>query len=416
MWNGSESITATGSVDIDTPGSYMLSYNYTDTSGNAASTVTRTVTVVDTTAPLISLNGDVSVTHEAGQLYLDDNATWVDHVDGAGSITATGSVDIDTPGSYMLSYNYTDTSGNAASTVTRTVTVVDTTAPVITLNGDANLAHQAGLPYEDAKATWTDWVDGNGTIMATGTVNINDIGVYYLRYDYTDSSGNAASTKYRLVTIFDSDSPVITLNGDQNITHEAGQLYFDENATWSDYVDGTGTITATGIVDIDTPGSYMLSYNYTDTSGNAASTVTRTVTVVDTTAPVISLNGDVSVTHEAGQLYLDENATWVDHVDGAGSITATGIVDIDTPGSYVLSYNYTEYKHNSPVAMQRLYFDDNATWVDIDGNGTITATGSVDIDTPGSYMLSYNYTDTSGNAARYGNGGGYHGPGDYFEW
>ena len=65
--------------------------------------------------------------------------------------------------------------------------MVDTTVK-ITLNGDANLAHQAGLPYEDAKATWTDWVDGNGTIMATGTVNINDIGVYYLRYDYTDSS------------------------------------------------------------------------------------------------------------------------------------------------------------------------------------------------------------------------------------
>ena len=77
---------------------------------------------------MISLNGDVSVTHEAGQLYLDENATWSDHVDGSGSITATGIVDIDTPGSYVLSYNYTDTSGNAASTVTRTVTVVDTTA------------------------------------------------------------------------------------------------------------------------------------------------------------------------------------------------------------------------------------------------------------------------------------------------
>ena len=46
---------------------------------------------------------------------------------------------------------------------------------MITLNGETNLAHQAGLPYEDAKATWTDLIDGNGTIMATGTVNINDI-------------------------------------------------------------------------------------------------------------------------------------------------------------------------------------------------------------------------------------------------
>ena len=84
--------------------------------------------MVDTTAPVISLNGDVSVTHEVGQAYLDDNASWIDHVDGSESITATGSVDIDTPGTYVLSYNYTDTSGNVASTVdTNTVTVVDTT-------------------------------------------------------------------------------------------------------------------------------------------------------------------------------------------------------------------------------------------------------------------------------------------------
>ena len=271
-------------------------------------------------------------------------------------------------------YNYTAQSGNAASTVTRTVTVVDTTVPVITLNGDANLAHQAGLPYEDAKATWTDWVDGNGTIMATGTVNINDTGVYYLRYDYTDSSGNAASTKYRLVTIFDSDSPVITLNGDQNITHEAGQLYFDDNATWVDAIDGNGTITATGSVDIDTPGSYMLSYNYTDTSGNAASTVTRTVTVVDTTAPVITLNGVVSVTHEAGQLYLDDNATWSDHVDGSESITATGSVDIDTPGSYVLSYNYTDTSGNAASTVTRTVtvVDTTAPVITLNGDESVS--------------------------------------------
>ena len=51
----------------------------------------------------------------------------------------------------------------------------------------------------------------------------------------------------------------------------------------------------------------------------------------------------------------------------------------------------------------------------MDGSESITATGSVDIDTPGSYVLSYNYTDTSGNAAEstgntHGNDGGYPAP------
>ena len=45
----------------------------------------------------------------------------------------------------MLSFNYTDAAGNAAQTVTRTVEVVDSTAPVISLLGDANITHEAGI-------------------------------------------------------------------------------------------------------------------------------------------------------------------------------------------------------------------------------------------------------------------------------
>ena len=38
-----------------------------------------------------------------------------------------------------MTYNVTDSSGNDASEVTRTVNVTDTTAPVITLVGDAQI-------------------------------------------------------------------------------------------------------------------------------------------------------------------------------------------------------------------------------------------------------------------------------------
>ena len=95
-------------------------------------------------------------------------------------------------------------------------------------------------------------------------------------------------------------------------------------------MDGNGTVTATGNVDTNTPGSYTLTYNFTDSGGNAAITVTRTVTVVDTTAPVLTIIGDQNITHEAGQLYTDANASWVDHVDGNGTVTATGNVDTNS--------------------------------------------------------------------------------------
>ena len=123
--------------------------------------------------------------------------------------------------------------------------------------------------------------------------------------------GNAAQTVSRVIHVeVDTIAPVITLNGEGAITHEAGSVYVDENATRTDAIDGSGMVVAVGEVDTTTPGTYTLTYDYTDHAGNAAAQVTRTVTVEDTTAPDISLIGDEVVTHEGGVLYYDDNATW----------------------------------------------------------------------------------------------------------
>jgi hypothetical protein len=174
--------------------------------------------VVDTTAPVLSIIGDENITHEAGLVYTDANASWIDHVDGNGTVTATGNVDTNTPGSYILSYNFTDLGGNAAITVTRIVTVVDTTAPVITINGRSSITQEVGVIYVDPNATWSDVVDGNGRISATGSVNINVPGTYELTYNYIDSSGNVANTVVRQVVIEgnseNSDTELISFQDD----------------------------------------------------------------------------------------------------------------------------------------------------------------------------------------------------------
>ncbi len=148
----------------------------------------------------------VNVTHDRpvdylGNIYVDANASWTDAVDGSGVLVAAGEVNASKPGSYTLSYNFTDAAGNAAQAVTRTVNVVDTTAPVITLNGDANVTHEAGFVYVDANASWTDAVDGSGTVVGIGEVNTNVPGVYELFYDYTDEAGNDAETLIRKVNV-----------------------------------------------------------------------------------------------------------------------------------------------------------------------------------------------------------------------
>jgi hypothetical protein len=64
------------------------------------------------------------------------------------------------------------------------------------------------------------------------------------------------------------------------------------------------------------PGTYTIEYDYTDSNGNPATTVTRTVIVEDTTNPIITLNGSSSITLEAGDSYSELGAEWSDVVDG----------------------------------------------------------------------------------------------------
>ena len=96
------------------------------------------------------------------------------------------------------------------------------------------------------------------------------------------------------------------------------------------------------------PGTYTLTFDYTDSNGNAATTVTRTVIVEDTSAPIITLIGDTNVTHEAGSDYTDLGATWSDAVDGNGTLTGVGEVDDQVPGTYTLTFDYTDRTAMTP--------------------------------------------------------------------
>ena len=81
---------------------------------------------VDITAPVIELIGEASVNVALGGSYNEEGATAEDDVDGdISSLISTGgdTVDTDVEGTYIITYNVADSSGNAAEEVTRTVNV-----------------------------------------------------------------------------------------------------------------------------------------------------------------------------------------------------------------------------------------------------------------------------------------------------
>ncbi len=79
----------------------------------------------------------------------------------------------------------------------------------------------------------------------------------------------------------DTKAPTITRLGEASVALEAGAMYEDAGATASDTVDGdlTDEIVVDDPVDTDIVGTYVVSYNVTDSSGNRADTVTRSVEV-----------------------------------------------------------------------------------------------------------------------------------------
>ena len=70
------------------------------------------------------------------------------------------------------------------------MTVRDTTAPQISLNGSDEIIHPVGESYTDAGASATDIGDQNPQVTVSGTVNTEVLGNYVLTYTATDASGN----------------------------------------------------------------------------------------------------------------------------------------------------------------------------------------------------------------------------------
>lgn len=81
----------------------------------------------------------------------------------------------------------------------------------------------------------------------------------------------------------DKTAPVITLNGDANITVSLQGTYTELGATANDEIDGAITPTLSGTVNVNHTGSYTITYRATDATGNIG-TATRTVTVVNDVA------------------------------------------------------------------------------------------------------------------------------------
>jgi len=172
---------------------------------------------VATALPTITISGSTSITHEAATVYTDAGAIAVDAVgaDLTSAITVSGAdVNVTNVSQQVVRYSVTDAGGNAHS-ATRTVTVQDTTDPVITLIGDNNFTQALNTAWVEPGYDVNDSLDGNLTtsVSITGTLDVNTTGVYTLTYTVADTAGNEVNASRIVNVAGQASTRTATLSG-----------------------------------------------------------------------------------------------------------------------------------------------------------------------------------------------------------
>ena len=201
------SSTLINPVKTYTAGEYIVTLKATNVAG-ASDTFESLIVISDVGAPVITLLGDTTMNIMIGEPFTDPGYTAVDDADGdltANIVVGGAIVDVNTAGTYIITYNVSDAAGNAATQRTRTVIVAaDTVAPVITLLGNATMNIMVGDTFTDPGATATDDVDGDITasiVVAGDVVDVNTAATYTITYNVSDAAGNAATEKTRTVKV-----------------------------------------------------------------------------------------------------------------------------------------------------------------------------------------------------------------------
>ncbi len=325
--------------------------------------------------PFISMNGDAEARVLLGDSYTAPGAVASDREDGALSVTSSGSVDTSTAGSYVITYNATDSAGNSATTERRLVHVLELDRPpsVYLFGPHCNLVYgscttlfiEQNTAFVEPGYIAIDETDGDlsNNVQTIGSVvtDTSTIGRYIVKYDVTDSSGQHNTNIdfwFRDVFVLDAEIPYIFLNtGETEFSHARGvdgsSISHRIYTFAADLKDEFQNTVTEGEVDVDTVGTYNLHHHYTDTDGNLGEAYQTVHIVEDTTPPSITLNGDPMMTIQQGGYFNDPFVTVTDDLDLEPGFATEGYVDRNTVGTYQIRYWSTDDSGNESESVYR---------------------------------------------------------------
>jgi hypothetical protein len=335
-------VQSAGKVHSASPGVNTIEYGCADKSGNVATEAKRYIDVVDTTPPVLSVMAVVPSTPFASDSKCNRLITVQRGIDDVDETLITGMI-----------YNYQCIDSCPEQAIQETHTRTHSKSYTIDRAGEtihSSKSHTASQWSRTIHSAAVPRVSTQWTLNGVNVPHLDPtvVGHYVLKYTCADSVGNEVS-KSRTVINQDRKKPVVNPNGDDFTVYSGGRtgVYKDEGATCKSPVDGLidEKITTSGhVVEVDTPGTYLVHYHCTGSSGEQAGPATRAVIAVQYDAcPVCELVGEANLSLEAGFRWDDPQAHCTsDQGSVALNTVATGEVDMFAPGTYVVTYTATD--------------------------------------------------------------------------
>jgi hypothetical protein len=298
-------------------GTTTVTCHATDSHANTGYGTFKVTVTGGANAPIITVPSDITAeaagpagTTVAFVATTTDNAT-ITCTQASGSLFALGTTTV----------TCAATTSGGTSSDSFNVNVVDTRPPVLSLPGTINAgATSAAGAVVTYSATATDLVDGfflagcdhpSGSVFPIGTTSV--------ACSATDNALNTASGAFLVIVSEDVTPPVLSLPSD--ITAEAtgpNGATVTYTATANDNLDGPVPVTCTPASGSTFPlGLTTVQCTATDAHGNIGHG-SFTVTVRDTTPPVLSLPANITAeaTGASGAAVTYSGATATDLVDG----------------------------------------------------------------------------------------------------
>ena len=354
-------VTVTGVRDDAQPlgaiypiGQTIITWTAEDASNNTAF-CTQIVNVVDQQDPTIFCPGNITMNVDPGQCsaVVTYTAVTLDNCPGATVSFSPISGSTFTLGNHTVIATATDASGNTAICAF-TVTVVDNEPPSITCPSNItmpNAPNQCGAIVTFPAATAQDNCAGVTIGYSPSSGSFFPVGTTQVTATATDQAGNTSSCSFT-VTVQDTQAPTINCPVSVSASAEFGLCGANVPfvVTYNDNCGGaTVQFQSHQSGSFFPVGTTLVTVIVQDLAGNT-NTCSFNVTVTDNQAPTPNV---ASLPTIIGTCTATASApTATDNCDGTITGTTTDPTTYNSPGTYTITWKYTDLELNSITQTQ----------------------------------------------------------------